>query len=291
MQSKTTRTADVIARPISIQGRIRNALDHYSEIVINQWLVRFPHLKEILTRTEYDIISALDRDGEVLGMNYGYFMTPPLSLSPNWEGNRFQVQMYHCVASATDWQGQTVLEIGSGRGGGAAYLMEQFCPASLIGLDLSPRAVDFCQRRYAGKPGLSFEVGNAEDLHFPNQVFDIIINVESSLHYPRIERFFAEVLRVLKPGGYFLYADLRWPHEVERWRGQIVGSGLIKLSESDISAQVLHALELDRERKRQLIDLYVPRWFRFPFEVVVGLDGQPQLGNRVYLVFALLKPS
>jgi ubiquinone/menaquinone biosynthesis C-methylase UbiE len=290
MQSKLTSTANVNARPISLQGRIRNALDHYSKIVIKEWLVRFPHLKDILTRTEYDIISALDRDGEVLGMNYGYFMTPPLTLSPNWESNRFQVQMYQRVASATDWKGQTALEIGSGRGGGAAYLMEQFCPASLIGLDLSPRAVDFCQRRYAGKPGLSFEVGNAEDLPFPDQVFDIVINVESSLHYPRIERFFAEVLRVLKPRGYFLYADLREPHEVERWQAQIAGSGLIKLSESDISAQVLYAVELDRERKRQLIERYVPRLLRFPLEIIAGLDGQPQLGRRIYSVFALLKP-
>jgi ubiquinone/menaquinone biosynthesis C-methylase UbiE len=43
--------------------------------------------------------------------------------------------------------------------------------------------------------------GDAENLPFPQVSFDAVINVESAHCYGSIERFLAEVHRVLRPGG------------------------------------------------------------------------------------------
>ena len=58
-------------------------------------------------------------------------------------------------------------------------------------------------------PGLAFEVGDAERMPFPDASFDAVVNVESSHCYPSMPAFLSEVRRVLRPGGHFLYADLR----------------------------------------------------------------------------------
>ena len=58
-------------------------------------------------------------------------------------------------------------------------------------------------------------------MRFADNSFDILINVESSLYYPRVESFLREVVRVLKPSGYFLYADIRFVEEIEIWKKQL----------------------------------------------------------------------
>jgi ubiquinone/menaquinone biosynthesis C-methylase UbiE len=43
--------------------------------------------------------------------------------------------------------------------------------------------------------------GDAQNLPFPDQSFDAVINVEASHIYPEFERFVGEVARVLPPEG------------------------------------------------------------------------------------------
>jgi ubiquinone/menaquinone biosynthesis C-methylase UbiE len=59
-----------------------------------------------------------------------------------------------------------------------------------------------------------FEVGDAEQLPFHDESFDVVTNLESSHTYPDLRKFLSEVTRVLRPGGWFLHTDLlagqRW---------------------------------------------------------------------------------
>jgi ubiquinone/menaquinone biosynthesis C-methylase UbiE len=64
---------------------------------------------------------------------------------------------------------------------------------------------------------LDFVQGNAENLPFPGQSFDAVMNVQASLSYPSLPRFLAEVARILRPGGHFLYADLRRRNRIVKW--------------------------------------------------------------------------
>jgi SAM-dependent methyltransferase len=265
---------------------------------VTRWLKdHFPGLRQAISWRWYDYFSALDRDAEVLVMNYGY---APLNgessaeLLPEEEKDRYPLEMYHHLASALPWKGKDALEVGSGRGGGASYIVRRFQPRSFVGLELSRAAVDFC-RGYHLLPGLSFRQGDAEQLPFADGSFDILLNVESSLYYPHFPRFLAEVARVLRAGGHFIYADMRYLEEVPAWKEQLKGSGLGLLREEDLTAGVAKALSLDLERKLELIDCHVPGLLKPFFKNFAGLNGpslaraKPRIGERVYLSFQLQK--
>lgn len=257
-----------------------------------------PGFVRFVTRLNYGYISRMDRRSELLCLNYGYhdatYDVKPLQLPAMFQAHRYQVQMYDHVARAVSLEGLDVLEVGSGRGGGAGYLAGHFSPRSFVGLDLAKEATDFCRRHY-DVPGLSFRSGNAELLPFASDHFDVVLNVESALDYPRVERFYSEVARVLKPGGYFLYADIRYFEEMPTWRRQLREQGLDQIGEEDITPHVRKALALDYDRKLQLVAAHVPWFLRGHFGDFAGLSGaglyrdQPENGTRVYLNFVFRK--
>lgn len=94
--------------------------------------------------------------------------------------------------------------------------MRTLHPASYTGLDFNADGIAFCQKRHQ-PPGLDSVHGDAESLPFGDESFDAVINVEASHAYPRLPRFLAEVARVLRPGGHFLYADFRGSDEFAVW--------------------------------------------------------------------------
>jgi ubiquinone/menaquinone biosynthesis C-methylase UbiE len=165
-----------------------------------------------------------------------------------------------------------VLEVGSGRGGGASYVMRYLGPRTLTGLDRTARAIAFCQAYY-DVPGLSFVRGDAERLEFAEASFDAVINVESSHCYPGQEQFLEGVQRVLRPGGHFLCADFRAPDEVPVWRRQFDEAGLVMVEEERLNAAVVRAIELDDVRKRSLIRAKVPRVLRSIFHQFASVEG------------------
>ena len=142
-----------------------------------------------------------------------------------------------------------VLDIGCGRGGTIAQLHEHFAVRQITGLDLSSHAIAFCGQNHAA-PNTSFIVGDAETLPFENESFNVVVNIESSHSYPDIEAFYREVFRVLKPGGYFLYADLFPEEHWERLRSRLRTAGLNCLDERDITSNVL--LSCDRVAKSRV---------------------------------------
>merc|ERR1712242_369609 len=74
-------------------------------------------------------------------------------------------------------------------------------------MDLTQAQVDIARRTFGGQTGLEFLQGNALDIPLPAGEFDVVLNVESSHNYPNFDQFAAEVFRVLKPGGFFLWTD------------------------------------------------------------------------------------
>ena len=258
---------------------------------------RFPNIKSWLTRLQYEFISTLNLKKEVLFMNFGYTAQhqghEPLKLDPENEKHRYPLQLYHHVARSVDWSGCDALEVSSGRGGGAHFIMDHFKPKSYTGVDFSTRAIEFCRSHY-NIEGLNFHHGNAEALSFPDNSFDVVVNVEASLYYPNIAKFFEHVKRVLKQDGYFLYTDLRYEEKVAIWHAQLKNMGLKLIKEEEITENVLKAMELDRERRMQLVDKYVPAILRKQFYHFAGLtpdspDGIPHLDNRRYWYFVLQK--
>ena len=253
-------------------------------------------VKRFLWRNWYEFLARWHRDRHWTFMNYGY--RPPqgtaplaLALAPEDEPDRSCIQLYHLVASAVDLSGREVLEVGSGRGGGASFVARTLRPRRVVGVDVSPRTVALCRARYA-VPGLSFEVGNAEQLGFADASFDAVLNIESSHCYGDVGAFVREVRRVLRPDGHFLYADFRSRDELAAWRAGLLAAGLRLLVERDITPGVVAALEADDERKRGLIEAQVARPLRRAVGRFAALRGtalynELRSGALVYRAFVL----
>ena len=208
-------------------------------------------------------------------MNYGYAPlepAPALQLEIPDEPDRLCIQLYQHAVGAVVLREKDVLEVGSGRGGGASYLSRYLRPHSVTGLDLSQEAVDLCNR-HRKAPGLTFTCGDAQSMPFPDSSFDAVINIESSHCYPSMGEFLSEVHRVLRPGGSFLFADLRKSDGLGALRGQFEASFLNLEREDDITANVLTALRIDNDRKSQLIQELIPWPFRRPFRAFAGVEG------------------
>lgn len=87
-------------------------------------LARLPVLRRLLWRRWYNFLARRFADSRWTFMNYGYLATGdgPLALEHADEPDRYCIQLYHHTVSTAELAGRDVLEIGSGRGGGASYL-------------------------------------------------------------------------------------------------------------------------------------------------------------------------
>jgi SAM-dependent methyltransferase len=266
---------------------------------LSGWFYRLPaRIQRPFERAWYEYISVLDRDANMIFMNYGWSdgdgEVVPLALQPEDEPNRYCIQLYHRVASAIDLAGLDVLEVGSGRGGGASFVQRYLAPRTMTGVDLAANAISFCRQQY-DVPGLTFVRGNAQALEFADRSFDAVINVESSHCYPSMARFVGEVVRVLRPGGHLLYADHRMQGDVAELRQQFREAGLAVVVEERLNDGVVRALVQDNARKQALIERQVPWVLRPLFSRFAAMEGTGSIygtllsGERAYMRFVLRK--
>jgi ubiquinone/menaquinone biosynthesis C-methylase UbiE len=111
------------------------------------------------------------------------------------------------VAGTEGWPYATSLELGCGTG----FFTLNLKLAGVIDeghvTDLSPGMVEVAQRNARG---LGFEiegrVADAERLPYEDDSFDIVIGHAVLHHIPDLDQAFAEIIRVLKPGGRFVFA-------------------------------------------------------------------------------------
>lgn len=256
-----------------------------------------PFARRMLWRWWYERLAKRIQAGEWTFMNYGLNSADARrELSPADEPDRMCIQLYDRIATPGNVQGKEVLEVGAGRGGGASFIARYHHPAKMTAVDYSPQAVAYCQKRHT-VDNLTFKVGDAEALPFPGGSFDAVLNVESSHCYGSFLTFIREVIRVLRPGGCFLFADLREAEEMPKLEALLAAQTEWEMIEhEDITALVLAALKADEGRKRAMIDSLVPASQRALFDEFAGLEGSKIMNGLesraiVYHRFAMRKNS
>jgi SAM-dependent methyltransferase len=214
-------------------------------------------------------------------INLGYEEAPPmgLSLPQSDEPSRFMIQLYHRTAAQVDLTGKKVLEVSCGHGGGASHVVRTLGPTSYTGLDLNRAAIDFCRATY-DMPGLSFVHGDAQNLPFADDSFDAVLNVEASHGYPDFPRFLAEVARVLRPGGHFLYADLRPLPWIPKWEAAFADVPMRVLSERCIDEEVSRGLIGTAQRLHDLVAGRGPRYVLDVIRYGMVVYAKATLGPR-----------
>jgi len=99
------------------------------------------------------------------------------------------------VAAVIAAQPARVLEVGCGWGELAAWIARD-TGAVVVATDLSPRMVEL-----ARELGVDAQVADVQELPFPDASFDVVVAAWMLYHVPDLERAFAEIARVLRPGG------------------------------------------------------------------------------------------
>jgi len=118
--------------------------------------------------------------------------------------------------------GDRVLEIGCGIGTVVFDLTQRGC--DVRGTDISRVAIEYGRNKY---PGIRLEVQPAEELPFEDGAIDVVLSFDLFEHIARIDLHVAEVRRVLKAGGYYLFQppnkwsnaiSERLTHKSLKWR-------------------------------------------------------------------------
>jgi 2-polyprenyl-6-hydroxyphenyl methylase / 3-demethylubiquinone-9 3-methyltransferase len=116
--------------------------------------------------------------------------------------------------------GNSVLDVGCGGG----LLAEEFAALGcrVTGVDPSSGSLD-AARKHAAQGGLAIQYveGTGESLPFADASFDVVYCCDVLEHVDDLGKTIAEITRVLKPGGAFLYDTIN-----RTWRSKLV---MIKL--------------------------------------------------------------
>ncbi|WP_027054000.1 class I SAM-dependent methyltransferase [Mesorhizobium erdmanii] len=114
--------------------------------------------------------------------------------------------------------GKTVLDIGCGSGGVTLHLVERHGAAHATGFDVEQPVIEAARRRATGL-GLSdradFVQAPPGPLPFADRSFDVVFSKDALLHVPDKDGLFAEIFRVLKPGGVFAASNWMIGHDGE----------------------------------------------------------------------------
>jgi ubiquinone/menaquinone biosynthesis C-methylase UbiE len=106
---------------------------------------------------------------------------------------------------------ERALEIGTGTGTGALLIAREFPQARVRGVDISEEMVRLAKKRVGLDPEgrVAFRVADASSLPYNDESFDLV----AELNMPP---FFAEIARVLRPGGFVVHAS-SWGDATPFW--------------------------------------------------------------------------
>jgi ubiquinone/menaquinone biosynthesis C-methylase UbiE len=107
-------------------------------------------------------------------------------------------------------KGLDVLEIGCGRGVGVEVLLDRLGAAHVRASDFDPEQVERAQRRLHGRSPQSYTLSteDATSIEAPNASADVVVSFGTVHHVPAWRDAVAEVARVLRPGGSFLFEEV-----------------------------------------------------------------------------------
>jgi phosphoethanolamine N-methyltransferase len=120
------------------------------------------------------------------------------------------------VVEGLSLHGKTILDIGCGSGGITLHLVERHGAAQATGLDVEQPVIEVARRRAAAR-GLGGRVRFVQappgPLPFADGAFEVVFSKDALLHVPDKDAVFAEIFRVLKPGGIFAASDWMISHD------------------------------------------------------------------------------
>lgn len=143
-----------------------------------------------------------------LGHTVGY---SDQAMSSVPEGTNLGLGCGNPTALASLQPGETVLDLGSGAGFDCFLASQKVGPGGrVVGVDMTPDMVERARRaaKAGGYDNVEFRLGEIEALPVPDESVDVVISNCVLNLSPARAKVFAEVMRVLKPGGRIMISDL-----------------------------------------------------------------------------------
>lgn len=114
---------------------------------------------------------------------------------------------FELIAGRSGWPYENALELGCGTGFFSLNLKQAGVLDRVSVTDISAGMVSVAQDN-ARRLGFEIDgrVADAESIPYPDNSFDVVVGHAILHHIPDVERALREVLRVLKPGGRFVFA-------------------------------------------------------------------------------------
>ena len=140
--------------------------------------------------------------------------------------------------------GAKVLDIGGGTGLNLSYIS---APCNYLCLDNDPQKLQGFQAKH---PAQEAVLGDATQLMFDDASFDVALMSLVSHHLTdeQLRLAFAEIARVLKPDGCFLFLDATW--DPRRWSSRVlwrIDRGANPRPYEELRAQTKHSFEIIEE--------------------------------------------
>src|SRR5438128_10286985 len=139
------------------------------------------------------------------------------NLKASWMAGDFGQIANYAVKAGEDFVARTEIKPGArvldvACGTGNAAIPAARAGGFVTGLDIAPNLLEQARKRTAAEQlEIRFDEGDAEELPYKNQEFDIVLTMFGAMFAPRPERVAAELIRVCRPGG--LFAMENWNSE------------------------------------------------------------------------------
>lgn len=145
-----------------------------------------------------------------------------------WEGDGTEEEAPQAVRRLVDElatalpSGGVILDVANGLGAQDLVIARRLDPRTLVAINLTEAQLRE-GRPWLAEAGARPVVGDAVRLPIRDRVADGVISVEAAFHFSSRARFFAEVARVLRPGGVVAISDISAEHPPrtirEGWAG------------------------------------------------------------------------
>jgi ubiquinone/menaquinone biosynthesis C-methylase UbiE len=163
----------------------------------------------------------------------------------------------------------SVLEIGFGTGLNLAYYPSDKVQ-KITTVDVNPGMNNLAQERIATSPiSVNYQVLNGEKLPMADATFDTVVSTWTLCSIKHVESAIAEIYRVLKPGGKFLFIEHGLSNEpkIQTWQHRL----------TPIQKIIADGCHLDREIKsliaKQFANLSVEEFYA---------HNKPKIGGYFY---------
>ncbi|NCA68810.1 MAG: class I SAM-dependent methyltransferase [Sphingobacteriia bacterium] len=154
----------------------------------------------------YDLLSTDVATAHGLYLNLGYWTGEEKTLDEACRG------LADLLARQAEMgPGDRILDLGFGFADQDIHWMETYRPAHILGLNLTASQVAVARQRVEAlghAERIELREGSATDIPLASGSVDTVLALECAFHFRTRERFFAEALRVLRPGGRLVTADI-----------------------------------------------------------------------------------